>query len=951
VALLPPRHLHVGLEWYRALLGTGIGASGLHAADLDGDGAAEIVAAATESGHGGSRFWYVLAHDGSGYSHRFASFLYPGIITSVTTANLDGDGDEDVIIGHDGGILAYDGLTFAMIGSLPAGGPVLGLTVLDVDSDGVLEYLHSDGSSVLVHDTTTGELEHTIAAADYGNFAVGNVDDDADLEIIIPGLAGGRIINGRTMAEEWNYGITISDYVRAADVDGDGRDEIVEAKGYYAITVLDAELESTKYQITLKDDIDALRLIDLDGDRVAEILVGDDDFGGIYAYRGSDGNLLWHHASQPGDSGITDIAAGDTDGDGAQELIWGTGFSTTGPDHLLVHSVVTLAREWSSTDLTGPISAIDHGDIDDDFAPELLYGLTSSESPEDDSLVFFHDAATKVPEYQSTRSTGLDWSGMARIRHANLDGDPQQEYCITTSYTHNGLIICYDGISHAEEWRTSELEGLFFSSLAIADIDDSGSVEVVAGTRRQTGDPVGNSLYVYDGATGVELWHTGTLGSHDGPLALLRIGNIDGDAQLELVVSEPGGGVYSFDGLTRLPEFALESLDAGALELHDVDLDGRAEILLGTRTGEIAILDPSTGLLTPAVSGPGPGVDALAIEDLTGDGVADYVLAAGDEVRIHDGASPSTELWNSGVIGSGVGALDSILVADVDEDGKVEIVVNVGPTGLAVFEVPLPCVDDGSMLDCNANANPDNCDISYGYSGDCDLDGVPDDCQDDSDTDGIIDGCDTCVDDANPHQSDGDGDGAGDACDVCALVHDPGQEDLDDDGTGDACDVCPGAPDPFQADADVDGRGDACDNCQATSNTGQEDLDGDGAGDACDIWVAAPLNRDTLDCSDPATLRPTISWDPGQYANFKVFMGTSPAFEPGSSVTSGKRRINGTFWIPSRKNWRRACRKAFAADAASPVLYIQVRGTTRMLPRRDPARMTLSDLVLVELVR
>jgi len=71
----------------------------------------------------------------------------------------------------------------------------------------------------------------------------------------------------------------------------------------------------------------------------------------------------------------------------------------------------------------------------------------------------------------------------------------------------------------------------------------------------------------------------------------------------------------------------------------------------------------------------------------------------------------------------------------------------------------------------------------------------------DSDTDGVCDDVDNCVQVANPNQEDADGDGVGDACDNCPEVANPDQLDSDGDGVGDACA-------PFVAICDVDGDGD-----------------------------------------------------------------------------------------------------------------------------------------------
>ncbi|KAM3611903.1 uncharacterized protein V6R79_025596 [Siganus canaliculatus] len=187
----------------------------------------------------------------------------------------------------------------------------------------------------------------------------------------------------------------------------------------------------------------------------------------------------------------------------------------------------------------------------------------------------------------------------------------------------------------------------------------------------------------------------------------------------------------------------------------------------------------------------------------------------------------------------------------VERDGSISCVCGVGWAGNgydcgkdtdidAYPDLPLRCKDN--------NCKKDNC-VFVPNSGqeDADRDGMGDACDDDADSDGIINIDDNCWLVPNKDQRNSDKDLHGDACDNCRTLENPSQRDTDQDGLGDECDDdmdgdgvlnsrdnCQRVPNPDQRDRDSDGVGDACDSCPDMANPNQSDSDDDLVGDTCD---------------------------------------------------------------------------------------------------------------------
>jgi len=123
------------------------------------------------------------------------------------------------------------------------------------------------------------------------------------------------------------------------------------------------------------------------------------------------------------------------------------------------------------------------------------------------------------------------------------------------------------------------------------------------------------------------------------------------------------------------------------------------------------------------------------------------------------------------------------------------------------------------------------------------------------------------------------------------------------------------------------------------------DLDDDGLCDAEEIVVTSPLDGDTLDCSNPAVIRPAISWSAGNYQKFRVYISSNSGFTTGTTVTSGSGYFTNTVYTPPLKKWKSACKKAVAANPSAPELFFKVFGVDLDVPKNDVNRKTYSQTV------
>ncbi|GBC93783.1 hypothetical protein HRbin15_02285 [bacterium HR15] len=711
VACLSAQQISLVTEFQHIPFGVGIGATGLMASDLDQDGRDEIIAGASwGTVFGANNFWYVLKRRGTGMEMVYVSPLYAASITCVRVADISGDGRDEIVIASGNTLYAYDGCDFHEVRrTITSASGIRALNIIDVDSDGVLEYVFTSDSALYIYNVATGALEYQSATYRGADVAVGNVDTDDDLEIVVAtgDTSTGYVLNGRTRAVEWAHPNGFGSMARIGDVNSQfAGNEIVGARIWGAITVYNAAVRSPLYEQPSFNNA-AIKLADVNRDGRLEIVHGDAQWGAIWVRDGETLALLGS-INNP-EHGVTDIAIADTDGDSTNEVLWGAGYSSTGPDYLFIGDLETYQIVWQSQDIVPPFYAIAYGDLDNDGIAELVYGSVESDSGYAGGTWFVRNSATWELLYASPPDQAA-FTPLMRLAVANVDDDPQAEIFVGSSSGYTGYIVCYDSQTHQRQYQTAGLDGLSIWGIQVADLNRDGTPELIVSTRREHTGAQGTYVYIYNARTGAYIWRSVNLGLNQwNPLAYLRVGNIDTDDALEIVVAEETGQIVIYDGVTRLQQLATPAREVTALELADLNADGIQEILVGTANGALYLLNPSTGGILQGLGNYGGRIDGLQVADVLGTPDPDLIFCVNSQlhVRYIDATTNQTLIWRSPSLGQDACRSDSLRVADLNRDGRPEIIANVG-FGLRVFHLVTEtpngdinrdgCVDDADLL-------------------------------------------------------------------------------------------------------------------------------------------------------------------------------------------------------------------------------------------------------------
>jgi hypothetical protein len=331
-----------GSVWTAHTLGTNVGGPlSVFSADLDGDGDLDVLSA--------SELDDTVAWYRNQTIHSTACFVTPPPVSegedrpySVFAADLDGDGDKDVLWGASlttdlawDENVAGDGSVWALHLISTSPNSAESVVAADVDGDGDLDALSAEigvawyentaanGSAWTLHTITTApHYSHSIAAAD--------VDGDGDLDVLCASTFDDTIAwheNNAGNGSSWTAhtittGADMAYSVVAADIDGDGDIDAVSASqndgkvAWYENVVGDGSVWTTHTIALAGAFINSVFAIDVDGDGDVDCL-SSNFFAGVFWYENVRGDgSIWKTHTISVTLTATTVIAGDLDGDG-----------------------------------------------------------------------------------------------------------------------------------------------------------------------------------------------------------------------------------------------------------------------------------------------------------------------------------------------------------------------------------------------------------------------------------------------------------------------------------------------------------------------------------------------------------------------------------------------------------------------------------------------------------
>jgi hypothetical protein len=344
-------------------------------------------------------------------------------------------------------------------------------------------------------------------------------------------------------------------------------------------------------------------LADIDGDGIAEVVVGAlDGGGGVRVLSGASGAILWEWVSTTATYGFGNAIAdaGDVDGDGVADVIvgaMGVFTSQTGDAYVYSGASGSLLQSFSGIHVGDEFGAavIGLGDVDGDALSDLAIGAPTQMNGSGYDRIEVHSGGSGLSLYTVLPTTPGDDLGAALALLDDLDGDGVRDFAASAIVGQYVDIVSgkSGAILRTIHGPASYLD-LFGKSLAaIGDLDGDGFGDLLVGSplRHAGGNIEAGAAEVYSTGSGALLQRQrGTAFTRQQGITVASAGDSNGDGAPDLLVGSFSGYAELYSGasgrlLYRFKDAPTLYDGAGVAGGADIDGDGLADVVVGEPDG------------------------------------------------------------------------------------------------------------------------------------------------------------------------------------------------------------------------------------------------------------------------------------------------------------------------------------------------------------------------------
>ncbi|WP_439036008.1 hypothetical protein [Agarivorans sp. Z349TD_8] len=285
---------------------------------------------------------YLMEYVNEGYQQKWVyPFALPaaGKIKQAIPADIDNDGQQEIIVVSDHGISLISDLTSMATLLLYSDKYLQHARIVETESGWLLGYLEANSEYsydhvvlkvVNIEQPNTLLFSRDLLSAK--QFVFANVDGDAQLEIV---TNNGFVYDTETWENQWFYSDGFGrSLVAAGDIDGDGIAEIIGDTVNH-LSIYSAIDKSQRYQYSGNGYCDLITA-DVSKDGVDEVILGGCQWGNIEVLQWDGASLLALSQVSSQGYGIASLAVGDSDNDGLLEMHWASDVGSSGEDLFII---------------------------------------------------------------------------------------------------------------------------------------------------------------------------------------------------------------------------------------------------------------------------------------------------------------------------------------------------------------------------------------------------------------------------------------------------------------------------------------------------------------------------------------------------------------------------------------------------------------------------------------